>query len=110
MSANKNQLDNFIIIIDFNKSQSYGSTNSVCPLEPFSDKWSSFGFDVAEVDMVNSPQELLSTLQAKRNKPLAIICHTIKGQGNSFLENNLSWHHKNNITQKDIDHLQKHMK
>lgn len=109
LSANKNKLDNFTIIVDYNKVQSYGPTEEVCPLEPFTDKWRSFGFDVHEVDMVNNPEILLEKVQLKASKPKAIICHTIKGQGNTILENDLSWHHKNKISSEEIIELKKAM-
>jgi transketolase len=38
-------------------------------------------------------------------KPGAIICHTIKGKGVSFVENNLSWHHKNKVTPEEVKAL-----
>ncbi len=107
LSASKNKLDNLIVIIDYNKLQSYGSVSEVCPLEPFPDKWRSFGFDVAEVDMVNSSETLLDILNQNQNKPLCIICHTIKGQGLTMIENDLSWHHKNKLTVDEIKLLYK---
>jgi transketolase len=39
------------------------------------------------------------------DKPSAIICHTIKGKGVGFVENNLSWHHKNRVTPEEIQSL-----
>jgi transketolase len=38
-------------------------------------------------------------------KPSAIICHTIKGKGISFVENNLNWHHKNKVTEDEVKSL-----
>ena len=38
-------------------------------------------------------------------KPSAIICHTIKGKGVSFVENNLNWHHKNKVTPEEVKFL-----
>ena len=105
LSANKNKLDNLTVIIDYNKLQSYGPTSEVCPLEPFSKKWESFGFSVYEVDMVKTPEQLKNIINEQQSKPRAIIAHTIKGQGSSILENDLSWHHKNKITPQEIEAL-----
>ena len=36
-----------------------------------------------------------------------LICHTIKGKGISFAENNVNWHHKANLDSKTIESLRK---
>lgn len=105
LSASKNELDNLIVLIDHNKFQSYGAVDEVCSLAPFADKWKSFGFNVHEIDMVEDSENLINLLETCDNKPTAIICHTIKGQGHTALENNLSWHHKSKLNQEDIDEL-----
>lgn len=110
LSINKHNLTNLITIIDYNKQQSYSSTEEVCPLEPFREKWEAFGFSVKEVDMVNKPHSLLEALQSSTTTPLAIICHTLKGQGSTLLEKNLSWHHKNRISTKQINELRESIK
>jgi transketolase len=102
LSANKNNLDNLTVIIDYNKVQSYGATQDVCPLEPFSDKWKSFGFECLEVDMVKEAHELKDIINLKQTIPRAIICHTIKGQGSSIMESDNTWHHKNKISKDEI--------
>src|SRR3989338_3444770 len=56
MGASKHQLNNLIVIVDYNKYQSYGTTFEVQDLEPFYDKWKSFGFNVTEVDGHNITQ------------------------------------------------------
>lgn len=100
LSASKNKLDNLIVIIDHNKFQSYGSTEEVCPMGPFDKKWESFGFETFEVDMVKNPKQLLGLIE-NSERPRAIICHTLKGQGHKLLENNLAWHHKNKISKEE---------
>ncbi len=99
MGAAKHRLDNFTILIDYNKFQSYGATSEVLDLEPLADKWAAFGFAVAEVDG-HSVVELQETLALKpfvQGKPLAVICHTVKGRGINFAENNPKWHHQSKI-------------
>jgi len=107
MCATKHRLSNLAVIVDYNKHQSYGSTFEVLNLEPFADKWRSFGFAVAEVDghSVEELRSILSKLPFESDKPSAIICHTIKGKGIGFVENNLNWHHKSSITDDEIQSL-----
>ena len=107
MSAGKHRLSNLTVIVDYNKHQSYGSTFEVQDMEPFADKFRAFGFAAAEVDghSVAALQDLLSNLPLDANKPTAIICHTIKGKGVPFAENNMDWHHKNRVTDEEIQAL-----
>ena len=110
LSANKNKLNNLTILIDYNKQQSYGSTQEVCPLEPFHSKWEAFGLETFEVDMINTPEMLLGILNKEQTAPRAIICHTIKGQGNSILETDRSWHHKSKVTPEEVAKLREALK
>jgi transketolase len=104
MSAGNRNLSNLCVLIDYNKHQSYDTTFAVQNLEPFLDKWRSFRFAVAEVDGhdVEALKEELSKVPFEQDKPSAIICHTVKGKGIGFAENNLAWHHKSNIADEDL--------
>jgi transketolase len=104
MCASKHKLQHLTVIVDYNKCQSYDSTYNVLDLEPFADKWRSFGFAVAEVDGhdVKALKEVLSRSPLERDKPGAIICHTVKGKGIGCIENDLRWHHKSNLTDEEI--------
>lgn len=103
LSASKHGLENLTVLIDYNKQQSYSDVAEVLPLEPFADKWRAFGFDTAEADL-DHPEKLLAALKApaKDRQPRAIICHTIKGKGISFIERNLQWHHKTKVSEQEI--------
>ena len=95
-SANKYQLDNLIVVVDRNHLQITGKTEDVNPIEPLDEKFKSFGFDVEFVNG-NNIIELLEIFQKAPftvGKPSAIIANTIKGCGISFIENEISWHHK----------------
>lgn len=107
MCASKHRLSNLTVIVDYNKQQSYSSTFEVQDLEPFADKWKSFGFAVAEVDGhgVDELRSVLSKVPLQPNRPSAIICHTVKGKGIGFVENNLNWHHKSSMTDEEIQSL-----
>ena len=104
MSASKHRLSNLTVIIDYNKIQSYGFVSDVLNLEPIIEKWTSFGFAVKELNGhdVLELKNLLSKLPLDNNKPTALICHTIKGKGFPFAENNPSWHHKSNLSDDEI--------
>lgn len=104
LSASKHKLSNLSVFVDYNKLQSYGSTREVLDLEPLSAKWSSFGFEVAEVDghHVDDLENLLKQIPMNSQKPTAIICHTTKGKGFYFAENNVDWHHKSGLTDQEI--------
>jgi len=107
LCAGKHRLSNLTVIIDYNKYQSYGSTFEVQDLEPICDKWTSFGFTATEIQghNVDEIRRVLSRVPLHSEKPTAIICHTIKGKGVSFAENNMEWHHKNRVSDEEIKSL-----
>lgn len=104
LSASKHQLDNLIVVIDYNKLQSYGNSAEVLNLEPLSEKWRSFGFAVREVDGhdIGELESAVKRLPFLPKKPSAVICHTVKGKGFPFAEGNASWHHKSDLTPVEI--------
>ena len=104
LCARKHRLSNLAVLVDYNKQQSYGLTSEVLDLEPFADKWRAFGFAVEEVDGHDLGQlrATLARIPFESDRPSLIICHTLKGKGVSFVENNLHWHHKNNPTDEEI--------
>ncbi|NDD14908.1 MAG: hypothetical protein EB072_20295 [Betaproteobacteria bacterium] len=91
------------IAIDYNKWQATGRSNDVLALAPLADKWRSFGWCVSEVDGhdVKQIEEAISA-HASDDRPKAIIAHTIKGRGVSFMEDNNNWHYR--IPTKDEVH------
>ncbi len=108
LAAAKHKLDNLIVMVDYNKYMSFGPTSEVCDMEPFAQKWQAFGFETREVDMVNKPLELfnlLDQLPLVPGKPTAVICHTIKGRGVPFMENNLEWHHKSRVPAEELERI-----
>ncbi len=93
MSASHYNLNNLIAIIDVNKIQYDGDTNSVMALEPFKEKWEYFGWEAHVVDG-HDLNELIKMLEysQKIKKPIVILAETIKGKGISFMENNPKYH------------------
>ena len=99
MCAPKFELDNLTAIIDRNKLQVDGASDTqerIMPIEPLSEKWKAFGWEVITIDGHNFEQILNAYKKAMsiKLKPTVIIADTIKGKGVSFMENNVDWHHK----------------
>ena len=90
------KLGNLTAIIDYNKIQSLGPVSETINLEPFADKWKSFGWEVIEGDGHdhNKLRSMLDHQTQNRLKPVVIIAHTIKGKGVSFMENSVLWHYR----------------
>jgi transketolase len=100
LCAGKHRLSNLTAIVDYNKIQSAGTTREIQDLEPLADKWRAFGFAPVEVDGhdVTALRNLFRRLPLAGDKPTAIICHTVKGKGIPFAENDPNWHHKAKIS------------
>jgi len=94
--APQHQLDNLLLIIDYNKIQSFGTIKQVLDLDPLVDKFRAFRWAVREVnghDMVQLVNAF-SAVPFEAGRPSVVIAHTIKGKGVSFMENELAWHYK----------------
>ena len=96
MAAAHFKVDNLVAIVDHNKQQIDGWNWEVMTLEPFADKWRSFGWKVIEIDGHDFDQILAAFQQAAlvEGQPTVIIAHTTKGRGVSFMENNPEFHGK----------------
>lgn len=96
MFAAHHELQNLVAIIDYNKIQSLASVAETLGLEPFTDKWASFGWAVTEVDGHDHQalEEAFSAIPATVTKPTCVIAHTTKGKGVSFMEDSVLWHYR----------------
>ncbi|HHY46282.1 MAG TPA: transketolase [Firmicutes bacterium] len=94
MFAGNRGLDNLTAIVDYNKLQLVAPIAQIMPLEPYTDKWRSFGWSVIEVDGHDFEQLLGAFHRARdtRGVPTVIIAHTVKGKGVSFMEGQVKWH------------------
>ncbi len=90
------KLNNLVAIVDHNELQIDGWNRDVMNLEPLPEKWKAFGWHTIEVNGHDLSQLIAAFDEAKRvrGKPTAIIAHTIKGKGVSFMENNVDFHGK----------------
>lgn len=89
-------LNNLIAFVDLNGLQNDDLTCNVKNLGDIPAKWRAFGWDVTEVDGHNFESIFPAIDLAKLHTggPSVIICHTVKGKGVSFMENEVVWHGK----------------
>jgi transketolase len=94
--APHHQLDNLVVIVDYNKIQSFGTVKEVLDLDPLAEKWRAFRWSVREINGHDHVQlnKVLSSVPFEPGKPSVIIAHTVKGKGVSFMENQLIWHYR----------------
>jgi transketolase len=90
------RLDNLVAIVDYNKMQALGPTKDVMDLDPFADKWRSFGWAVEEADGhdLGGLVAAFGRVPFEAGRPSAVIAHTIKGKGVRFMENSVLWHYR----------------
>lgn len=96
MFAPAQQLDRLAVIIDFNRWQATGRSEQVMALQPLADKFKTFGWHSLFVDGHNFDDLIDSMKKVPHGsgKPLAIVAHTIKGRGVSFMEGDNNWHYR----------------
>jgi transketolase len=94
--APAHKLENLVAIIDYNKWQATGRSDEIMAIQPLTKKWEAFGWSVHEIDGhdMNALVRTMSTLPAGTGKPVAIIGHTLKGKGVSFMEDDNNWHYR----------------
>jgi len=94
--AAHHQLSNLVAVIDYNKIQSLAKVEDTIRLEPFADKWRSFGWDVTEVSGHDHAglRAALDRAPGEGVRPLCVIAHTTKGKGVPFMENSVLWHYR----------------
>jgi transketolase len=105
------RLENVAVIIDYNKWQATGRSNEIMALTPLRNKWESFGWSACEVD----GHDMGTLITAMKNvpdgtgRPVAIVAHTVKGKGISFMEDDNNWHYR--IPNKDeLERARKELK
>ena len=94
MFASHKKLDNLMIFIDNNNLQIDGTMEEVNSPYPIPEKFAAFGWNTVEIDGHDFDQIADAIAQAKsvKDKPTAVIMHTVKGKGVSFMENQVGWH------------------
>lgn len=94
MAAAHYRLDNLTAFLDYNGLQIDGPVKEVMSVEPVADKWRAFGWYVLEINGHDFREILGAVEEARsvRGRPTMVICHTVKGKGVSFMENEVKWH------------------
>lgn len=97
MFAGFRRLDNLVVIVDNNGLQIDGPVDQVCSPYPIGEKFKAFNFNVIDLKDGNDMDQIADAFKEARNTkgmPTAIIAHTVKGKGVSFMENQVGWHGK----------------
>lgn len=97
MFAGFRRLDNLVVIVDNNGLQIDGPVDQVCSPYPINEKFKAFNFHVIDLKDGNDMDQIADAFKEARNTkgmPTAIIAHTVKGKGVSFMENKVGWHGK----------------
>lgn len=94
MAAAHFKADNLVAVVDYNKFQETGPISREMALEPFAEKWRSFGWHAVEADGHNL-RAIISAfwdVRESQGRPAVIIAHTVKGKGVSFVEADYTFH------------------
>lgn len=94
MMAGHQGLTHLTALIDHNKWQATGRTNEFVGLEPLAPKWEAFGWQTVEVDGHDLGQLRDALAHRDQRRPTAIVAHTVKGKGVSFMEDDNNWHYR----------------
>jgi transketolase len=90
------KLDNVAVLIDYNKWQATSRSDEVMALCPLAEKWRAFGWTAREIDGHDMAAILTALDEAPdgSGRPLAVVAHTVKGKGVSFMEDDNNWHYR----------------
>ena len=97
MFAYAKKIDNLIAIVDLNGQQIDGSTSDVLNIGSIKDKFSSFGWEVVEIEKGNNMEDVFNGLikakeLTKKQKPVVVLMKTIMGNGVDFMMHTHKWH------------------
>jgi transketolase len=108
MFAPAHRLSHLTIAVDYNKWQATGRSEEILALKPLARKWEAFGWDTVEVDGHDLPDLVREFSVIHHEKPRAIIAHTTKGKGVSFMEDDNNWHYRS-PTAEEVDLAEKEL-
>ena len=94
MFAAHYKLDNLMVFLDLNGLQIDGKTDDVMSSAPADEKFKAFGWNVINIDghSFEDIEKATKLARETKGKPTIAVCHTIKGKGVSYMENQASWH------------------
>ena len=96
MFAAAQQLDNVLVVVDYNRWQATGRSEEIMAIRPMVDTWRAFGWSAAEVDGHDLAElcAVMHEIPREVGMPTAIIARTVKGKGVSFMEDDNNWHYR----------------
>ena len=96
MFAGFRKLDNLTVFVDNNNLQIDGPIDEVCSPYPIDDKFKAFNFHVININGNDFAEirKAVEEAEGVHDRPTAVIMHTLKGKGVSFMENQVDWHGK----------------
>jgi transketolase len=95
MFAPAQKLGSLCVVVDYNKWQATGRSNEIMALQSLAAKWTAFGWNTTEVDGHDIDALTKAMLQIGNDeRPVAIVAHTVKGKGVSFMEDDNNWHYR----------------
>lgn len=96
MCAAKYKLGNLVVFVDRNRMSFDGPTEQYMPLDDMAARWRAFNWNVVEIEDGHDMGQLVDFLDnlpdVDSDTPTVAVCHTVKGHGISFMENNAGWH------------------
>jgi transketolase len=96
MMASARRLENMMVVVDFNRWQATARSTEVMALEPLAEKFRAFGWSTCEVDGhdLQALADVMGQVPNGSGKPVAVVAHTVKGKGVSFMEDDNNWHYR----------------
>ena len=106
MTARAQKLGNLVAVVDRNRQlMTSFSEESIC-MDPYTDKWKAFGWNVVEIGDGNDMEQVTDALDSLENAdaqiPTVVIANTVKGKGISFMERQIKWH-AGSLNEKDLE-------
>ncbi len=95
MAAAHHKVDNILVFVDRNMHMIDGPVEEVMSVEPLTDKWKAFGWEVLVIDghNLNEIAQAIETAHKTKGKPVVVIAKTVKGKGVDFMEDQTKWHY-----------------
>lgn len=93
MFAGHKRVENIALVLDDNGMQLDGDSSEVMPVGNWAEKFRAFGWTAVEADGHDFDSIRNAFQTPREGKPLAVVAHTVKGKGVSFMENSPQWHH-----------------
>jgi transketolase len=96
MLAAAQRVERLCVVVDFNRWQATGRSDEIMAIAPLAEKWRAFGWSTYETGGhdLDALGRMLSAVPDGSGRPVAIVAHTVKGRGVSFMEDDNNWHYR----------------